>query len=291
MLRSAEYDDTRLAVLLERAKQRSRALKHRQRLKRCISGAAALVLVAGLAGGLALARANGNSSQQIQTAAFVTRVEHALAPQGQSNMVEYARAVLPHGSHMQLGDGNFSSGPGVSSGLSDAVTVTWSYQGTSTTSGFTRTGQRVFAAETTSPPGGKAGQEVAVIYGDATWWRAATPASNGQGPASASCGPGIRIGAGGWPAFIRYQLGCGEFRMAGRQRAGGVEAVKLIGANGTVLWVNPVTYLPVRVIFGGLGACQMDFRWLSPTAASLAQLNVRVPAGFRQVPPPTSDRR
>ena len=130
-----------------------------------------------------------------------------------------------------------------------------------------------------------------MIYGDATWWRATTPASNGQRPASASCGPGIRIGAGGWPAFIRYQLGCGEFRLAGRQRIDGADTVKLTGANGAVLWVNPVTYLPVHVTFGGPEASQMDFRWLSPTAANLAPLNVRVPAGFRQVPPPTSDRR
>jgi hypothetical protein len=225
-------------------------------------------------------------AQQIQTAAYVTRVEHALASQNRGNTVEYARTVLPHGSHMQLGDGNFSSGRGVSSPLSDEVTVTWSYQGTSTTSGFTLTGRRVFAAETTSPSRG-AGQEVAVIYGDATWWRATTPASNGQGPTSASCGPGIRIGAGGWPAFIRYQLGCGEFRLAGRQRVDGADTVKLTGANGTVLWVSPVTYLPVQVIVGGLEPTRMDFRWLSPTAANLAQLNVRVPAGFRQVPPPT----
>ena len=104
MLRSPEYDDTRLAVLLEHAKQRSRALRHRQRVRRCLSGAAALVLVAGLAGGLVLARANGNSSQQIQTAAFVIRVKHALASQAKGNTVEYVRTVNPRGSHMLLGD-------------------------------------------------------------------------------------------------------------------------------------------------------------------------------------------
>ena len=53
------------------------------------------------------------------------------------------------------------------------------------------------------------------------------------------------------------------------------------------LWVNPAGYLPVRVMLT-LRAIQIqtDFSWLAPTPANLAQLNVTVPAGFRQVPPP-----
>jgi hypothetical protein len=31
---------------------------------------------------------------------------------------------------------------------------------------------------------------------------------------------------------------------------------------------------------------QMTLRWLPPTAANLAKLNVPIPAGFTQVPPP-----
>jgi len=50
------------------------------------------------------------------------------------------------------------------------------------------------------------------------------------------------------------------------------------------LWVNPATYLPVRPKLGGL---QTDFQWLSPTPAGLALLNMPVPAGFHQVPPPS----
>jgi len=48
--------------------------------------------------------------------------------------------------------------------------------------------------------------------------------------------------------------------------------------------VNPATYLPVRLKLGGL---QTDFQWLSPTPAGLALLNMPVPAGFHQVPPPS----
>ncbi|HTS96467.1 MAG TPA: hypothetical protein VMI33_07585 [Streptosporangiaceae bacterium] len=235
----------------------------------------------------------------IRTTAYVTRVEHALTSSRAGNLVGYARTVLPPGSRIQLQRGNMSSGPGVSSPLAVAVTVTWSYHDTSTTIGFAPGGQRVFAAEISPVPGGTGSQEVAVFYGDETWWRATTPAPGGPGPAP-TCGHGIQIGPGGWRAFIRFQLRCGNFRAIGRQRAGaepgtvapgrqrvdGVSTLKLSGANGTVLWVSPATYLPVRVIVGGRQPTQIDFRWLSPTRANLAALSVTVPAGFRPVEPP-----
>jgi hypothetical protein len=242
--------------------------------------------VAGLVAALLTGSPAVRPSGQVQTTAFVARVEHALASPHQDDKVQYARTVLPPGTGTQLGVGVSRSGPGVGSPPGVDVTVGWSYQGTSTTYGFTRSGRRVFATETATVADGKAVQEVAVIYGDATWWRATLRQPGGRPPSTPQvCGPGVRIGAGGWPAFIRYELGCGEFRMAG-QRVEGVETVKLTGSNGTVLWVDPATYLPVRVIVGGLKPTQIDFRWLSPTAANLAQLSVRVPAGFRRVPPP-----
>jgi len=222
----------------------------------------------------------------VQTAAYLTRVDRALTSARARNLVGYARTVLPPGSRIRLQRGGMTSGPGVSSPLAVAVTLTRSYHDTSTTIGFAPGGQRVFAEQTGPAPGPGSSQEVAVFYGDKTWWRAATPAPPG-GPAPApSCGPGIQIGAGGWPGFIRSQLRCGNFHAAGRQRVDGVAAVRLTGANGTVLWVSPATYLPVRVIVGGRQPTQIDFGWLSPTRANLAALSVTVPAGFRSVPPP-----
>jgi hypothetical protein len=50
--------------------------------------------------------------------------------------------------------------------------------------------------------------------------------------------------------------------------------------------VNATTYLPFRFTAKASGTFQMNLRWLPPTAANLAQLNVPVPAGFTQVPPP-----
>jgi hypothetical protein len=226
---------------------------------------------------------------QVRTTAFVARIERALAPPRQHDIVGYARTVLPPGSHVLLGADYSRGGPGVGSGLGVGVQVLWSYRGTSAMYGFTPGGRRVFAQESATEANGKTVQEVTVIYADATWWRATLRQPSGPTRSTAArCGPGAQIGAGGWPAFIRHDLSCGEFRMAGRQRVGGVQVVKLTGSNGTTAWVDPSTYLPVRVIIGGLKPTQIDFRWLAPTEANLAQLSVRVPAGFRQVPPPST---
>jgi hypothetical protein len=111
----------------------------------------------------------------------------------------------------------------------------------------------------------------------------------GNGPAPAQCGPEIQLGPGGWPAFLRHELSCGEFAKDGRQRIGGIDTVKLTGDGGReIFWVNPQTYLPVRVELttaSGLRA-RTDFSWLAPTQARLAELHLPVPPGFRQVSPP-----
>jgi hypothetical protein len=76
-----------------------------------------------------------------------------------------------------------------------------------------------------------------------------------------------------------------ELTVVGKQAVGGVDALEITGSSGHLtLWVNPATYLPVRLKLGGL---QTDFQWLSPTPAGLALLNMAVPAGFHQVPPPS----
>ena len=43
---------------------------------------------------------------------------------------------------------------------------------------------------------------------------------------------------------------------------------------------DPTTYLPIRIVIGGL---RQDYRWLEPTAANQAKLKVRIPPGFRRV--------
>jgi hypothetical protein len=229
--------------------------------------------------------------QQFRTTAYViTRVEHALSLSGRDNVLGYARTEYPpdttvepaaNGVRVQLE-------PGASSPWRVGSTVRWSYQGMMSISAFSATGQRVFASRITSGHGKPA--TVVVIYRNATWWRArggAAAARNARAPSS--CGPDVTIGPGGWPAFIREELSCGEYATAGRQRVDGMDAIKITGNKGLdTLWVNPATYLPARAIFtfGALRA-QTDFRWLPPTPANLARLSVPVPPGFRQVPPPS----
>ena len=62
---------------------------------------------------------------------------------------------------------------------------------------------------------------------------------------------------------------------------------------GTTIWVDPSSYLPVRLtgrvqlILGGAAkqgttTLTVDFRWLPPTSANLKELTAPIPKGFRQ---------
>jgi len=92
---------------------------------------------------------------------------------------------------------------------------------------------------------------------------------------------------------LRAAVSCGTLAVAGRQRVDGIEAIELTSRPASpvseTIWVNPDTYLPVRVVShlatGQSGLWQTaDITWLPPTAQNLARLTVPVPAGFRQVP-------
>jgi len=221
----------------------------------------------------------------IQTAAYVTRIEQALSESGQANLVGYSSTILPSGSSVVLlADGlQISFAPGATPSPGLRTLVRWSYRGTDKISAFTASGRPVFDERLTTAGGGPA---EAVIYGKATWWRAAPTGTQATVPPT--CGKGVDLGAGGWPAFIRFELSCGAYLMHGRERVDGVDALKLTGNRGLVaLWIDPKTYLPVRAVFDlGQRPVQTDFRWLPPTPANLAHLSLQVPPGFRQVHPP-----
>jgi len=113
---------------------------------------------------------------------------------------------------------------------------------------------------------------------DRTWWTAAWSRAPPLGRPVLS---GYR--ADGWPGIIQYELSVHVFRVAGHQVIDGTNAIKLVTASGSAtMWVNPATYLPVRYDVDG---SQTDYRWLTPTAAHLALLDLPIPAGFTQVPP------
>ncbi len=271
--------------------QRSPGRKPGQR--RMLVIAAGCALAAAVAGLVAVllpgSPATRGTSTQIETTAFVTRVEHALSASGERRFVGYARTVFPPGYSLEPiapGAMRLLPGSGVSSPWSVGSLVRWSYQGVYLVSAFTAAGHRVF--DLSIAPAGGPSTSTAVLYRSRTWWRGVIgPASAPAAPAR--CGSGIELGTGGWPAFLRHELSCGEFTQGGRQRIGGVEAVKLTGDGGQeVFWVNPRTYLPVRTMFATSTGVplQTDFRWFTPTQARLAELHLSVPPGFRQVPAP-----
>ena len=105
---------------------------------------------------------------------------------------------------------------------------------------------------------------------------------------------------------IREALSHGQLTRDGTEDINGVNAIKLVAvvtkpqASGqfafvgrTTLWVNPATYLPVRIntnLTVTLGHGQTthivgtrDVSWLPATSANLADLRVPIPAGFTQV--------
>jgi hypothetical protein len=119
-----------------------------------------------------------------------------------------------------------------------------------------------------------------------------------------------------WPGFIHATLACGAATVTGRARIDGVETLKITGSPVTerlkanyarvvrekwlraqwILYVNPRTYLPVRLSgsahsYGGpapgtLFTSVTDMQWLPPSAANIARTLVTIPAGFHQVSSP-----
>jgi hypothetical protein len=139
----------------------------------------------------------------------------------------------------------------------------------------------------------RAGRQTTVDYLARTWWHEYLPPTsiNYSPPAPpASCNPedvpatGTPIGD--WAPtvpWLRFGLRCGSFRLAGRQRVDGINAIKIVAdsaSNMQVIWVSAKTYLPVQSLTYGTLA---EYHWLPATPRNLALLNAPIPAGFRQV--------
>jgi hypothetical protein len=281
-----------------------RARRHRRKpwlTARVIAAAGAVAALT--AGALTAADVTGafgsGNAQQIQTAAYITRVEHALATQAQEGLVSYSRTVLAPGTATEpSSDYNWKiieatpGTPSPRSPFTDNVMVRWEYQDSEVDVASTTAGQPVYAEQITGT--GRVLTAVVVSYRDATWWRATqtlSPGAQWQVPVP-GCSPGQPVGSDYWPAYIRQELSCGVYHQDGRQRVDGIDAVKLTGNSNLlpVMYIDPATYLPVREthlsVRGGPPSGSTDFRWFPVTAASLAHLKVSVPVGFRQVQPP-----
>jgi hypothetical protein len=138
-------------------------------------------------------------------------------------------------------------------------------------------------------------------------------------PAPGACSTTAGLGMAGpltgvsdWRTFIKTTLACGAATVTGHVRIDGVETTEISGSVTTslskgyaktvnekavhvryTLWVNPTTYLPVRVsgsteTYGGsagrtVNSLVTNVQWLPPTAANVAQTLVTIPAGYQQV--------
>jgi len=131
---------------------------------------------------------------------------------------------------------------------------------------------------------------------------ASLPAAHGCGPGIVTFPlllrfglPGIGLPASSLPSTVarslRTAVSCGTLTEAGRQEVDGIEAIKLVSKPSSpiseTIWVDPSSYLPVRVVAGSALSPALkqtaDITWLPPTAQNLARLTVPIPAGFRHV--------
>jgi hypothetical protein len=258
------------------------------------------------------AQAPAVQAPAVQTAAYVSgHTERALAAAAGGNLVEEIHTV---GQNYPLGLTQVLSFPVNGGGTGHLVKQagptasqenTWSYRGQLREQGLDATGQPVFDASSTtaqSPAGPRTVMTVrgtGADYTSRTWWHSSLQLSLPAAAGPAACAAAFLPPPVGttldWAAAIRTALSCGHFQLAGHEQVGSVNAIKLVSAkvNGpytATVWVDPSTYLPVRLTWNwldprapGPGTLTGDFRWVQPTQASLGALQVKIPDGFRPV--------
>jgi hypothetical protein len=101
----------------------------------------------------------------------------------------------------------------------------------------------------------------------------------------------VEVGVPAQPGWTREGILEGKWRLAGRTEIGGQPAEELAGALPSTrdvrVWVNSLTYLPVRMQWTAAGHQRTAaFEFLPPAPASQALLKLPVPAGFTQLPSP-----
>ncbi|HEV2378029.1 MAG TPA: hypothetical protein VGS19_38435 [Streptosporangiaceae bacterium] len=291
------------------ARVRQRQRQRRLALATTAAGTAAVTAAAVLA---VVTGGPGVSPSRILTTAYVARnMERALA----KPMIEYTRSSFTPAmtANILIDPGR---PPAWFSPQWDVRTKTGGLYQTNGVNGtilmqeaaFTASGRRVFTWEDYYTP--TKDTTTTVIDANATWWRQVfpehpegSPAAAGQAPCGfvAPASRGDTVGEFS-PSFIRRELACGGYRVTGHQFVNGRDALKLVQQGlgqsslyGITLWVDPVTYLPLRALqthtAGLYGqplkiAIQTDFHWLPATPARLRALQVVVPAGYKHVRPP-----
>jgi hypothetical protein len=257
----------------------------------------------------ATGRRDSGGPVHAQTAAYVTgRMAGALDAASLRHSVQEIR-VTGHNAWFSLEarelyvpPGNPPAGP-----IVPALEVTarrldvWVHDGVLRQEGLTSAGRVVYDASidtvTTSAGEHTTGGD-GVDYRNKTWWHTVSRFGVGDGNPALSCRNvfvPVAIGVPvDWATQLRAAAACGLYRVVGRQLVNGVRAIKLemviqgriARADGQTFWVDPSTYLPLRMESrGSQSSVVSDFRWLPPTAANVAKVQVPIPAGFTKVAP------
>jgi hypothetical protein len=287
-----------------------RARRHNRRRRQAITAALATGAAAATAAAVIAATSTSGTSVNAlpgQTITYVTtRAERALAQLNPSQAIE-VNTLTVHGA----GDLGFSSMqstaaspaatpiPNPLSGVHASSEVDWSYGGTFLQHGYSAAGKLVYTVTI-----GSQGEYGAAYPARIRWHNPLTGGSSSP-PGGA---PSLDCDNAGfsWPTWkqgISKALSCHLFTLAGNQQVDGIDTIKLVRKPLTVegqttretLWVDPKTYLPLRISATSSAPHQEaatltnDFAWLSPTPANLARLHAAsgrgvIPASFRALP-------
>jgi hypothetical protein len=271
-----------------------------------VTGTAAVAAVATLA---ATGATQPGGTLPVQTTAFVFRhSEAALTAAGRGRLILRAAftstRALPLQELITLEPEPYNNDVTLDK-LPIENTTVWLYRNQILTEGFSPRGQ--LAAVIGQGPGSQpAGTPATVSVLDPVrhnWYHPLRPPLHGR-VNNRSC---TEQGTGWWLAqaaapekqmteLISKALSCHLFRPEGRQVVDGIRARRLAATPGLLrqlsiqagipaktmsLFLDPATFLPVRLAMGDQG--RVDYTWLKPTPAHLSLLRLKVPAGFHSI--------
>jgi hypothetical protein len=263
-----------------------RYARSRRRTALAVAATGTAAAVAGATAGFALTAGTPGPGPIETTAYVLNHVSRALAA---TDAIGYTTAHY--------------SGTDATGFFSNPV-VTWEFGGLSRQLIESSAGQPL--VDNSARPEHGRGAIISVHYPSRDWMSITVPSSELPRPPARNNGcednflSAFAAGentAADWKQIMQDGLTCGMFTIAGRQWVDGVDAIKLTGhtpAAGTTIWVDPSSYLPVRLtgrvqlVAGDAGkqdaaTLTIDFRWLPPTSANLKELTAPIPHGFRKV--------
>ncbi|HWG14217.1 MAG TPA: hypothetical protein VG268_13175 [Streptosporangiaceae bacterium] len=252
----------------------ARQARSRARRRRTLRGLLASVPAAGVAAGLLVAGLPGGAA--------APRV--GPHPQRAAYVTSHVEAALGHTSGYIV-QTTFSPAPG-------DTTITWldpvSEDSRQVTSG--PGGQVITWTQAETATGRTVQLQTTVDERTRTWWTTDLP---GTGPVvkapAAAAAAAAPVAAS--PALIMQALEQGPVTVAGQQQVDGKTAVvlRLLAVKAMAqLWVDRVTYRPVRIVFGaGTDRFVLNVAWAPRTTTVVGALSApRVPAGYTHVTTP-----